>query len=155
LANVAAILANRGYYYTPHLVKSIEGNTDTSWLQKFRQIHRTTINPKHFETVIEGMSKVMQPGGTGNGTGIPGIDICGKTGTAQNPHGKDHSLFISFAPRNNPKIAVAVIVENAGFGSTYAAPISNLVIEKYLYPDTTTKVPYLLERIKNSVLEPQ
>ena len=155
LANVAAILANRGYYYTPHLVKSIEGNTDTSWLRKFRQIHRTTINPQHFETVIEGMSKVMQPGGTGNGTGIPGIYICCKTGTAQNPHGKDHSLFISFAPRNNPKIAVAVIVENAGFGSTYAAPISNLVIEKYLYPDTNTRVPYLLERIKNSVIEPQ
>jgi len=155
LANVAAIIANRGYYFTPHLVKSIQDYSDTSWLRKFTQIRRTTINPKYFETVIEGMSKVMQPGGTGNGTGIPGIDICGKTGTAQNPHGKDHSLFISFAPRYNPKIAVAVIVENAGFGSTYAAPISNLVIEKYLYPDTSTRVPYLLERIKNSVLEPQ
>ncbi len=84
--------------------------------------------------------------------GIPGIDICGKTGTAQNPHGKDHSLFISFAPRYNPKIAVAVIVENAGFGSTYAAPISNLVIEKYLLPryNHTSTLP-LLERIKNSV----
>ncbi len=155
LANVAAIIANRGYYYTPHLVKSIEGYSDLKWNEKFKVKHTTTVESQHFETIINAMNKVLQPGGTANGTGIPGIEICGKTGTAQNPHGKDHSLFISFAPRNNPKIAVAVIVENAGFGSTYAAPISNLVIEKYLNPDTTTKVPYLLERLKNSVLEPQ
>lgn len=154
LANVAAIIANRGYYIKPHLVKRIENHSDENWIQNFTKKHETGIDRIHYETVINGMSKVMQPGGTASGTGIPGIDICGKTGTAQNPHGKDHSLFISFAPRNDPKIAVAVIVENAGFGSTYAAPISNLVIEKYLYPDTTTKVPYILERIKTSHLEP-
>lgn len=154
LANVSAIIANRGFYVTPHLVKSIQGHSDTAWLRQFTKKHRTTVNPKYFETIIQGMSNVMKPGGTANGTGIPGIDICGKTGTAQNPHGKDHSLFIAFAPRNNPKIAVAVIVENAGFGSTYAAPISNLIIEKFLRPDTLTKIPYVLERIKKSVIEP-
>jgi penicillin-binding protein 2 len=153
LANVAAIIANRGYYLKPHLIRTINKEIDQKWLSQFTKRFYTKIDPQHFETVISGMSKVLTPGGTANGTGIKGIEICGKTGTAQNPHGKDHSLFIAFAPRVNPKIAVAVIVENAGFGSTYAAPISNLVIEKYLKPDTLTSVPHLLDRLKSSHLE--
>ncbi len=153
LANVAAIIANRGFYIKPHLVKKIKGFENKSWAQEFTEKHLIPIDKTHFETVISGMSKVLLPGGTANGTGIKGIEICGKTGTAQNPHGKDHSLFISFAPRENPKIAVAVIVENAGFGSTYAAPISNLIIEKYLRPDSISAAPHLYERLIHSKLE--
>jgi penicillin-binding protein 2 len=136
LANVAAILANIGYYYTPHLIKSINGTgfLDANWITKFKSKHTTTIDPAHFETVIEGMSQVTKPGGTAVGTGVGDIEICAKTGTAQNPHGKDHSLYIAFSPRVNPKIAIAVIVENGGFGATWAAPIANLLIEKYLKP---------------------
>jgi penicillin-binding protein 2 len=87
-----------------------------------------------FEPIIEGMYRVVQgeSGATARHVAIPGIPICGKTGTAQNPHGKDHSIFMAFAPRENPKIAIAVYVENAGYGATYAAPIASLLIEKYL-----------------------
>ncbi len=153
LANVAAILANRGYYYTPHIVKSINGIKDVEWQKKFKTKHQTSIDRIHYETVVAGMSKVMQPGGTAFGASINDIEICGKTGTAQNPHGKDHSLFIAFAPKDNPKIAIAVIVENGGFGATYAAPIATLMIEKYLkHPQTSSKTA-MEKRILEAVLE--
>lgn len=132
MANMTAAIANRGYYYTPHIVRSATytGETDP----RFREKHYTGIDSVHFEEVIEGLDLVISggPGATARHISIPEITICGKTGTAQNPHGKDHSVFIAFAPRDNPKIAIAVYVENAGYGSTMAAPIASLMIEKYL-----------------------
>ncbi len=133
MANMAAIVANKGWFYTPHVIKSIG---DKKWLpEEFKIKRKTMINPVHFDTVIAGMAGVCKPGGTAGRAGIPGIEICAKTGTSQNPHGKDHSIFIAFAPKENPKIAICVIVENGGFGATYAAPIANLMIEEYLKTD--------------------
>ena len=128
IANMTAAIANRGYFYTPHVIKRIEGDTISN---NFKEKHFTKIESKYFEPVIDAMEKVVSAG-TGYAIYNPEIKICGKTGTAQNPHGKDHSIFIAFAPKENPKIAVAVYVENAGFGSTWAAPIAGLIIEKYL-----------------------
>jgi len=103
----------------------------------------------YFESVIEGMADVLQPGGTAWGSAIRSIPMCGKTGTAQNPHGEDHSLFIGFAPRNNPKIAIAVVVENAGYGATWAAPIATLMMEQYLKGEQApTEVPHLLKKFQ-------
>jgi penicillin-binding protein 2 len=127
MANYVTAIANRGWYYPPHIVKSIDGEPNSKYQEK---IH-TTIDPKHFESVVEGMFQVVEAG-TGRGGKIPGIPFCGKTGTAENPHGKDHSIYIAFAPKDDPKIAIAVYVENAGFGATWAVPISSLLIEKYL-----------------------
>lgn len=129
LANYASILANRGHYYIPHVVKKIEGQDIDP---RFGMRMETGIDRYHFETVIEGMEQVMEPGGTGAMSKIPDIAVCGKTGTAQNPHGADHSVFMAFAPKENPRIAVSVYVENGIWGSTYAAPIASLIIEKYL-----------------------
>ncbi len=153
LANIAGILANRGYYISPHLVKNIEGVKDADWIRKYRTKHYTTIDKVHFETVVQGMSEVFKPGGTAWGTGITDIEICGKTGTAQNTHGKDHSLFIAFAPKDNPKIAIAVIIENGGFGATYAAPIANLLIERYLNPGKPSSKTAMETRMLTTVLE--
>lgn len=135
MANVAAILANRGYYFTPHVIRTIGDKNIVP--DDFKKKHYTLIDRRHFDSVIAGMAKVCIPGGTAGRTGITGIEICGKTGTAQNPHGKDHSIFIAFAPRHNPKIAICCIVENGGFGADYAAPIANLLIERYLATDKT------------------
>ncbi len=152
MANVAAILANRGYYYTPHVVRSIG---DKHFIPgEFKTKHYTMVNSMYFDSVIAGMAKVCIPGGTAGRTGIEGVDICGKTGTAQNPHGEDHSIFIAFAPRVNPKIAICVIVENGGFGADYAAPISNLLIERYLSPDRKlpSSKPDMQKRMLNANL---
>ncbi|MGB0932859.1 MAG: penicillin-binding transpeptidase domain-containing protein [Lishizhenia sp.] len=130
MANLAAIIANRGYYYSPHFVRSIGKKGP---LEKYTEKKKTMVNSEHFNPVIEGMRRVVEePGGTARLAKIEGISVAGKTGTAQNPHGKDHSVFIAFAPIDNPKIAIAVYVENAGFGGTWAAPIASLMIEKYL-----------------------
>lgn len=131
MANYAAILANRGYYYKPHVVKKIQ---DTELDPVLKEKHFTTVDPQHFELAVRGMEMVMSldGGGTGRGSAIPGIVVCGKTGTAENPHGADHSTFIAFAPKDEPKIAIAVYVENGKWGATYAAPIASLMIEKYL-----------------------
>jgi penicillin-binding protein 2 len=132
MANLAAILANRGHYYTPHFLKKI-GKTnvlpDEFTIPKKIDVHR-----KYFDIVVEGMYGVVyEPGGTARRARIhDSIIVCGKTGTAQNPHGEDHSVFIAFAPKDNPKIAIAVYVENAGGGGTWAAPIASLMIEQYL-----------------------
>lgn len=130
MANIVAIIANRGFYYIPHFAKELKGDTSNT-LARYRERQYTKVYPAHFEPVIEGMERVVIAG-TGRRARISDITVCGKTGTVQNPHGKDHSTFIAFAPRDNPQIAVAVFVENAGFGSTYAAPITSLLIEKYL-----------------------
>jgi penicillin-binding protein 2 len=131
MANMTAILANRGFYYTPHIVKAIsgEGSIDTNFTKK----KYCTIEKQYFTTIIEGMQKVTEgEDGTARNAQIPGLEICGKTGTAQNPHGEDHSIFIAFSPKENPKIAISVYVENGGWGSTWASPIASLMIDKYL-----------------------
>lgn len=129
MANLAATIANKGFYVDPHLVKNISKlDSNLIW-----EKHSTGIDQSFFEPVIEAMQWVVEkPGGTARRARINGIAVCGKTGTAENPHGKDHSVFIAFAPKENPKIAIAVYVENSGFGGTWAAPISSLLIEKYL-----------------------
>ncbi|MDX2003121.1 MAG: penicillin-binding protein 2 [Chitinophagales bacterium] len=130
LANYMAAIANRGYYYTPHLIKKIEGDT-TDLLKPYRVKHVTKVSRHNFDPIVEGLYQTCEQG-TGRIARIEGYQVCGKTGTAQNPHGKDHSVFVAFAPKENPKIAIAVFVENSGFGATYAAPIASLVMEKYL-----------------------
>jgi penicillin-binding protein 2 len=136
LANTTAAIANRGYYFTPHIVKSI-GEEHTIY-QQFVTKHNISIDTANFEKIVLGMEAVVK-GGTGTVAALKDIILCGKTGTAQNPHGKDHSIFIAFAPKDDPKIAIVVVVENAGFGSTYAAPIASLMIEKYLRGEVTDK----------------
>ena len=133
LANLAATIANRGYYITPHLVKSIP---DSAISERYTKRNYTAIDSKYFDPVVEGMYMAVNSrpgeGGTATRAKVEGLDICGKTGTAQNPHGKDNAVFICFAPKENPRIAVAVYIENAGFGGTWAAPIASLIVEKYL-----------------------
>jgi penicillin-binding protein 2 len=130
MANIAAIIANKGWFYTPHFVKSIGRKGP---LPQFKIKHKTMVDAIHFPPIIEGMRRVVnESGGTARMARMEDIIICGKTGTVQNPHGKDHSVFIAFAPMENPKIAIAVFVENSGFGGTWAAPIASLMIEKYL-----------------------
>ena len=149
LANFAAIIANRGYYYTPHIVKQIEGQDSIDI--KYRTPHYTSIDRKHFETIISGMWRGVNRDGTCQAAKLPGFDVCGKTGTAQNPLGDDHSTFISFAPRKNPKIAIAVYVEHGVWGATAAVPIATLIEEMYL-TDTITR-PWLVEHVKNLNLD--
>ena len=133
IANLAATVANRGYYYIPHIVKDSENVTIDD---KFREKQHTMVDSKYFDIAVDGMYMAVNGGGSAGGTAfaakIPGVDVCGKTGTAQNPHGKDNSVFICFAPKDNPKIAVAAYVENAGFGATWALPVASLMLEKYL-----------------------
>lgn len=147
MANFCATIANRGWYYTPHIIRKIGKETiaDSTYTIK----HKVDIKKEHFEKVVHGMYKVIESG-TGRGVRFNEIEICGKTGTAQNPHGKDHSIFIAFAPKDNPKIALAVYVENVGFGSTWAAPITSLMIEKYL-TDTITR-PWIERRMLDADL---
>jgi penicillin-binding protein 2 len=131
MANMAAIVANRGWYYAPHLVRSVGENGP---LPRFREKHRTLIDSAHFAALVPGMVAVMQRGGTADASSLAdvGITVAGKTGTVQNDEGDDHAAFVGFAPASNPKIAVAVYLENAGFGATAAAPCAVLVMEKYL-----------------------
>jgi penicillin-binding protein 2 len=130
MANFCAIIANKGYYYNPHIVKQI--GTDSVDRKNYMKIF-TPFDKKHFDVIIEGMEyAVNEDYGTGRNAIISGMRVCGKTGTVQNPHGKDHSVFIAFAPKDEPKIAIAVYVENAGFGGVWAAPIARLMMEKYL-----------------------
>lgn len=132
IANLAAIIANRGYYYTPHFINKIEG-CDTI-LSEYTIKHKVCVDSKYFDPIVEGMYAVVnEVGGTARwGAMLDSIPICGKTGTVQNPHGEDHSGFFAFAPKDNPKIAIVVYVENAGFGGVWAAPIASLMIEKYI-----------------------
>ena len=143
LANMIAIVANKGYYYTPHVIKKIKGDFID---KKFRTKHVTTIDKKHFAPVISGLFDVYNLG-TAHGLNVEGIDICGKTGTAENYtkiNGKkvklqDHSIFVAFAPKDNPKIAIAVFVENGYWGKRWAGPITSLMIEKYIKRKITRK----------------
>lgn len=134
MANLSAIMANKGYYYTPHLVKEIE---DQEIDPQFSTRNETGINSDYFTFVQDAMSDAIY--GTASRAIIPGINICGKTGTAQNPHGEDHSVFMAFAPKEDPKIAIAVYVENAGWGGRSAASIASLMIEQYLTGEVKRK----------------
>lgn len=127
IANLGATIANRGHYITPHIVKGIEGEEIDSL---YRYPKHTLVDKEHYETIVQGMREAVL-NGTCAGANLPGIEVCGKTGTAQN-RGKDHSAFMGFAPMDNPKIAVAVYVENGGFGAVYGVPIGALIMEKYL-----------------------
>lgn len=133
MANMTTAIANRGYYFTPHIVKEIGGNQDLIGSQ-FTEKHTMSIDSTTFEPVVEGMRLVVNGDehATARWVALNDIEVCGKTGTAENPHGEDHSIFIAFAPAEDPQIAIAVYVEGTGFGSTYAAPAATLLIEKYL-----------------------
>ena len=150
IANLAAIMANRGYYYIPHIVKDSEGLEID---EKYKERHYTMVDTSHFSKVIPGMWMAVNGGPGSGGTAgmacVPGLDICGKTGTAQNPHGADNSVFICFAPRENPRIAVVGYIENAGWGGSWACPLASLLIEKYLLGETTR--PELEKRMMETV----
>lgn len=130
MANLACILANRGYYYKPHFVKGI--GEKRLIIKKYLEKHVVPIDDQYFEPVLTGMRWAVQMGTVWSMARMKSVTICGKTGTAQNPHGKDHSIFIGFAPKEDPKIAIACVVENSGFGGFVAAPIASLMIEQYL-----------------------
>ncbi len=137
MANLAATIANRGFYFTPHIIKEIDGQDQLD--ERFLVRHNTSVDSNHFAAVADGMEgAVNRSGGTAWRARIANVTVCGKTGTAENPHGEDHSIFIAFAPKDNPRIAISVYVENGGFGNIWAAPIAGLMAEKYL-SDTITR----------------
>ncbi len=146
VANLAATIANRGYYIAPHVVKEITGEQIDSI---YTERKYTGIDTRYYEDVVEGM-RMAVTGGTCRVANLKEHEVCGKTGTAQNPHGRDHSAFMGFAPMNNPKIAICVYVENAGFGATYGVPIGSLMIEKYLNDSIAPERKYLEQRMFES-----
>ena len=158
LANFTAAIANRGYFYTPHILKKIDKKTIDN--EKFTIAKKTTIDKKHFDPVIEAMHEVFKTG-TGKWSQVKGIEICGKTGTAENftrIEGQkiqlpDHSILVAFAPKENPKIALAIFVENGGYGSTIAAPITSLIIEKYLTGQISKTNKYREQNMLNLSLQ--
>lgn len=152
MANVMAIVANRGFYYRPHLIKGIGDKKIVK--SEFTEKISVGVDAKYYEPVIEGMSRVVNMGGTAASIRIADIEMCGKTGTVQNPHGENHAVFFAFAPRENPKIAIAVFVENAGYGGTWAGPIASMLVEKYL-KDTITLPKYIQDRIYNANFLPK
>jgi len=157
LANAMALIANEGYYYTPHFVDSLEDEDedDKAMLAKFRTKQAVTkVSGDIFKIIKEGMHDVTVYG-TAAGIKVPGHEYCAKTGTAQNPHGKNHSLFVCFAPKDNPRVAVAVVVENAGFGATWAGPIGGLLMEKYLNDTLTGESKTKSDYLANVDLMPQ
>lgn len=158
LANFTAAIANRGYFYTPHIVKKI--NNERIDNQKYTVPKQTSIDKKNFGPVIEAMHEVFKTG-TGKWSRIKGIEICGKTGTAENfaringfkEQLEDHSILVAFAPKENPKIALAVFVENGGYGSTIAAPITSLIIEKYIKGEISPSNKYREQQMLSLSLE--
>ena len=149
MANAACIVANKGFYYVPHVVKEIGSKHYLP--DRFKEKNYTKIDTKYFDAIQDGMQWVFERG-TARGSRVDSLVMCGKTGTAQNPHGKNHSVFFCFAPRENPKIAVAVLVENAGQGAHFAAPIASLMVQKYLLG--TIKRPDLEKRMLDAVVVP-
>ncbi|RHJ77096.1 penicillin-binding protein 2 [Parabacteroides sp. AM08-6] len=148
ICNLAATIANRGYFITPHVVKEIQDTPlDTLYTNK----RYPMVERKNYEIVANGMRDAVL-GGTCTKAAIPGIEVCGKTGTAENPHGKDHSAFIGFAPYQNPKVAICVYVENGGFGSVYGVPIGKLMMEKYLKGEISEEDKALEEAMSNAVI---
>lgn len=155
ICNLAATVANRGYFITPHVVKEIQDMPlDTLYTRK----RYTKVDPHYYTYIAEGMRGAVAGsayGATCRGANLPDIEVCGKTGTAENPHGKDHSIFMGFAPYQEPKVAIAVFVENAGFGATYAVPIGRLMIEKYLRGTILPESQPIEDYIMNAVILPQ
>ncbi len=151
LANLSATIANRGFFYTPHMIK---GTEEFPLDSIYTEPNYTMVDPKYFPYIVEGMNmSVYGDGGTSHVAQVPGVNMCGKTGTAQNPHGDDHSVFICFAPKDDPKIAVAAYIENGGFGATWAAPIASLIVEKYLNGEIAEGARKDLEtRVRNGYL---
>jgi penicillin-binding protein 2 len=149
ICNLAATISNRGYYYPPHVVKTIKNESQDSLFLKPRY---TGIRREHYETVAEGMRwAVNGPGGTCHGANIPDVAVCGKTGTSENI-GRDHSVFMAFAPMDDPQIAIAVLVENGGFGATNAVPIGRLMIQKYLKGEIPSSDKWLETRMMNTTI---
>ncbi|MBQ7194331.1 MAG: penicillin-binding protein 2, partial [Bacteroidales bacterium] len=156
IANICATVANRGYYYIPHIIKDSE---NVRIEDKYRVRQYTKVDTTQFEKVIDGMWRAVNSGygsgGTASAAAVPGLNICGKTGTAQNPHGEDNSVFICFAPKDDPKIAVAAYVENAGFGGTWACPLASLLVEHYLNGSISAERKYLETRMMEANLMPK
>jgi len=153
IANLCATVANRGWYIIPHIIKDSKNVTIDD---KYRERQYPMVDTTNFKKVIDGMYMAVNGGGSAGGTAfaaaIPGLDVCGKTGTAQNPRGADNSVFICFAPKDDPKIAIAAYIENAGFGATWACPIASLMVEKYLTGDIRPERKYVEDRILNADL---
>lgn len=148
MANLAVILANRGFYYTPHLIKQFRSGKPLPI--EYSIPKKVRIDKKHFAPVIDGLEKVVLY--AARSAYVPGLDVCGKTGTSENVHGEDHSVFFGFAPKNKPRIAIAVFVENAGFGAEWAAPVAGLMIEKYLNKEISPARKYLEENMIKGIL---
>jgi penicillin-binding protein 2 len=148
IANLCATVANRGHWITPHLVKSIENEAIP---EKYTLVHTTAIDKPYYDVCVRGMEMAVL-GGTAKIAQIPGIEVCGKTGTAQDGVRKDHSVFMGFAPKVHPKIAIMCIVENSGFGATYAAPISSLLMEFYLRRKISPERQFLVDRMEQTIL---
>ncbi len=146
IANFAATIANRGYYITPHVVKEI---SDTVLPEKYRLRHTTKFRSEYFQDVVEGM-RMAVTGGTCRQAQFGDVEVCGKTGTAQNPHGRDHSAFMGFAPMNNPEIAICVYVENGGWGASFGVPIGGLMMEMYLNRKISPHRQYIEDRMMKS-----
>ncbi len=153
IANLAATIANKGYYITPHLVSKI-GEEENALTKLVYERKETGIDKAHFVPVIDGMEKVVLAG-TARSAYIPDISVCGKTGTAENPHGEDHSIFFAFAPKEQPEIAIAVYIENGGWGGSFAAPIASLMIEKYKNGKIAEARLFLEKRMKEANLLPK
>lgn len=154
IANLGATIANRGHFITPHVVKEVEDNSLDSL---YTEVRTTGISRDYYEDIVEGMRAAVT-GSTGSGTCrlvgalLPGVEACGKTGTAQNPHGKDHSVFMGFAPKDDPKIAIVVYVENVGWGATYGVPIGALMMDQYLHGKLSPQNEALAEDFSNRVI---
>jgi penicillin-binding protein 2 len=155
MANMTSAIANKGYYYRPHVIKSIVGADEID--PRFSEKQYTAFDTSYFPVVIEGMEQAVNggAGSTARIAQIPGITVCGKTGTAENPHGEDHSIFVAFAPKEKPRIAVSVYIENGGFGSTYAAPVASLMIEKYLTDTISYRRKWIEQRMLNANIDYQ
>jgi len=160
MANAMCIIANKGYYYKPHFVRAINNNPKAPKLQPYLQKHVVTHISEDIYDIIQGGMQDVVEHGTGTVAKIEGINICAKTGTVENKavvNGqamkmKDHSVFVAFAPRENPKIAIAVVVENAGFGASWAGPIASLMMEKYLRDSVASGRKALEDKMFNANL---
>ena len=148
LANLCATVANRGYYYIPHIIKDSDNVKIDA---RYKEKQYTMVDTSYFPFIVEGMYRAVNSGygsgGTATVAAVEGLDICGKTGTAQNPRGDDNSVFICFAPKDNPKIAVAAYIEHGSFGARWAAPIASLLLEKYLSGEISEQREYLEKRV--------
>ncbi|GHT61311.1 penicillin-binding protein 2 [Bacteroidia bacterium] len=147
ICNLATTISNRGYYYAPHVVKKIK---DAALDSIYTHRKYTDISAENYETIVAGMRKAVT-NGTCYGANLPNIEVCGKTGTSQNK-GKDHSIFMAFAPKDDPKVAISILVENGGFGATYAVPMGRLMIEKYLNGQISESDKWIEDRLKNAVI---